>query len=107
SVVGEVVLLDDDVPAVEAVLAAVDGDVARLELLAVTRRLHQVGPAAAVDAGDDGREPGHGRQRATTRPESSSNRRSQVWSRPSTCMNRPIDMYLPITSVSSTISSPA
>ena len=51
---GSVVLGDEEVPAVEAVLAAVDDQVARLPRAVLGRRVgDQVRPSAAVDARDD------------------------------------------------------
>ena len=95
----DVIGLDDDVPAVEAVLAPVHRDVTGAVRRFGIGFLDEVRTAAAVDADDDGRGTGHV---ATTRPEPSI-WSAQVWSRPRTCMKRPIDMYFPITSVSSTI----
>lgn len=58
--VDEVVGVDDEVPAVAAVLAAVDGEVA-LDPAELGRLTEQVAPPAAVDARDDvGRADGHG-----------------------------------------------
>src|SRR5262245_19000474 len=78
SAVGVVVVLvgHDQVPAVEAVLAAVGDDVARLPVALGRRVGDQVRPAAAVDAGDDGIDvhgvtppPGSaGRRRSAPRP---------------------------------------